>query len=389
MSNNASIFSAALPLEAHGIGTALQNDLILLFKKYTAINFITSSESGLDEARRTYPNISFYYVPVKGNHRLSTFYQGDFLSAYEWILKSKGDLYFYCWHTPFTDLLFLVAKKDLVGKKIFIMSHGTFCSIRLARDNPRLLLSFFGNLIYKYFLIPSILQKSDGLYCIAMATYSSRFDDLNTALKNYPQKIKINPNFSSTEIFKPKKQTISANIKLQNILNIIIIARMSRQKGMHNLRYVAKLLIKAIGQLEGEFSIVFNVYVPNASNNQFGLNDINRIKNKKIRSSIKIVSGLRTSEIMEMISQLQNPLSLSLSPTECEPFSLTEPLSIGIPAVAIETGAILSLPGVFTVKNYNSMARLLSAFVLSKSVRDYFYASASAGSYYLFARKFF
>jgi hypothetical protein len=389
------IFSTALPTDKTGIGTAVKHDLALLSRKYNAIVYVTNASICQVAADPRYSHISFRSFNLNGNHRPTSFYSGqgffDFLYFYT---QCKGDLYFYCWHTPFTDMLRLCRKSN--SRKIYLMSHGTFCAPSLIIQNPRLLISLPFDLFYLRFIMPSILDLVDKVGFLSFTPHSDRFSDLRICLDRFPSKIFFNPNHTAIPLkhsclpldLDPSTSTASRD---KSRLSIIIITRLNRQKGSHLIpalfKTLAKLLEAPIGIQSSYLRIDLHLFAPLYNDLGSLINDkLSRISFNGEYLGVNLHIGLSSIEIFDVISKLESSVAISLSRTECEPFALTEPLSHAIPCVALPAGNLSTLPGIMVVNNVSMMSKVLRAYLFSSNTRIYFAILGQIGRHYLSLR---
>ena len=377
MKKVAYLFSPSHPFEPNGIGSSVLNDLIFLKRYYHTIYCFYSGS--IFSRGCQIDNVIVKYVPVHGSHRFTPIYNLNFLRLGRLFRNCRGDMFFYCWHTPFTD--FLAFYKVRNYQNVHIISHGTFCSLKLLPNNPSLLRSVFQDLVYRYFLLRVILNKSISLSVLSISLVNDdRFSDLKVCLKYFPTKLRLNPNIP----FRPdyscfEKIGISNNCNDKDdsieVLEFILITRITRQKGLHMLYRFAKILRSRVHSASPHKAIKVRFHIITSSdphkNLPFRLGSIVNLSDQHILFDVQFHYSLDRNSIDEFIRSSNNLLTLSLSRTECEPYSITEPLRHGVPALSLLAGNITSLPGVHVALTLDQLASLALLYVVSPQFREY------------------
>lgn len=371
---SAFLFCPTHPSALNGVATSISTDISYLLSYYDSIYVYYSGPKYANNSSSS--NINIVHVDVAGSYRFPSFYSKRFWTLKNLFNSCTGDLFFYCWHTPFTDALLFY--NPIPCQKISVISHGTFCSLKLLPKNPSLMRSIILDLLYRYVAIPKIIRKLSSLSVLSISLIQDdRFSDLKVCLKQKPSILRINPNipYTAPDIMPPETLNSFFPPNQNNSLDFILITRLTKQKGMNKLFKFAvdlKSLLESYS-LRDRISIRFSIFTSGLPTSRlpFKIDNIRDLSSNSVNLNYSVDWNISHSEIIDRISLLDNPVGLSLSETECEPYSITELLALGLPCFSLSAGNLSSLDGVHVGKSIQQLSALAFLYFISKSFRYY------------------
>ena len=168
---------------------------------------------------------------------------------------------FYCWYTPFVNLLAFANSCTFHAQNTYLVSHGTTCSIELIKSNPLYLLKLFPFLLQRNFIIPKVLSSISCLFHITPYLETHRCRDLLYSISNLPlDRLAFYYNLPSylrsAQLTDAQSYGASCCIHGVNLFKICFIARNTRVKGFDRLLSILGFL----ETLSCDFSIT--IFIP-------------------------------------------------------------------------------------------------------------------------------
>lgn len=304
-----------------GVGNATRL-LTLALKKIGLHVDIITSQAASDEKFLLKINVGLQCFPFYNTADIFTFRGKDIFRVVNANvdLSSYNVIFCVAWQTWAVDIVRLFP--DRLQKRCLIVSHGTYFKNHVGKAKSLKSLRWFE---YKNNFLPKVLRKVAGLVVLDSTGVGDRFYDLFIA-KKYNIPVFELPNSMHTGT--PTSKSTGERI---NEINLISISGF-------NILKDPLFLIKT---LPSHLNVRLKIF--GALRTEYYEECRKLVSKRQLEGKVDLVVGASPEEIRYHLSIAH--FNLISSKTECQPLSLIEGLSLGIPFLSREIPSLKSING--------------------------------------------